>query len=177
MTIGMNDLGGFWKIESSDGTHVCLRKCSTPKCSFLDGWWNVLRITPCHDQLRLSDIARITTTTGPPSNQALSLSFRAFSCWSSMLCCLCLWAKHFDIIQVQVFKSCLNKWRVTFYNTWRILSRSNHGNSKKMFVILISQNPLEFSFTLFKRSIFHCYVSLPDCINSNIAYKSPISEN
>ncbi len=58
---------------------------------------------------------RITATTGPPSNQALSLSFPAFSCWSSMLCCLCLWAKNFDTILM--FKSCLNKWRVTIYNT------------------------------------------------------------
>lgn len=77
---------------------------------FLHRWWNVLCITPCHDWL---DIARITMTTGPPSNQALSLSFPAFSCWSSMLCYLCFLAKTFDTIQV--FKSCLNNWRVTIH--------------------------------------------------------------
>ena len=52
-------------------------------------------------------------TTGPPSNQALSLSCPAFSCWSSMLCYLCILAKTFDTIQV--FKSCLNNWRVTIH--------------------------------------------------------------
>lgn len=77
---------------------------------FLHRWWNVLCITPCHDWL---DIARITMTIGPPSNQALSLSFPAFSCWSSMLCYLCILAKTFDTIQV--FKSCLNNWRVTIH--------------------------------------------------------------
>ena len=70
----------------------------------------MLCITPCHDWL---DIARITMTTGPPSNQALSLSCPAFSCWSSMLCYLCILAKTFDTIQV--FKSCLNNWRVTIH--------------------------------------------------------------